>query len=353
MSEEKFDIYEKTTDIEVKESNDVFRFVNEFECNRNINMKKVEGWIEAFLNQDFHKQFKNNHIKVKPVGGLYYVGDGQHRVTAIQKIYMRDVPAKFKDHPLVGTPLPIYFQIIPNLSVQNVRDMNLLGASWNMRDNITSYGSKHSTDPNHKDIVKLQKFIDKWQISDSIAIELTMDAPSSVRQYCINNGTYEFKCHDLANTIMEHAKQFSPLFDISDGEPKKRPITTSTGFIRMLKQVMMIDGYDQERMVQNINSIIGEKNWPSGTKSGIITLEAIYNLNIKPEDKKYLLFWDKNLNKNVLTLQKKKMNDMLVAKEKAKRKELRDKRKEAEKLAKLKEDSKDIPRDIYGRIIEQ
>jgi hypothetical protein len=286
----------------IQTSIELDRFVMKFDSNRKIDMQKVNNWIEIFMDPRQREMAVYMPAVVTNEGGLFNVGDGQHRTKAKQMIAQKKVPAKHMDNPIVGTCLPVYYVVCPDLTVLDIQKMNE-GSQWTSEDFLHSFCSNADNYAVRREYRKLRRFRDKWQIPLSVAVTLTSDQNFADVS---KSGNYVMETKDEGEALMEHALAFSHLTNI-------RKAT----FLRALHNASKCKAYNFARMERNVSS---ETIKPSfGTnKEAILWLEQVYNKRGKKT-----FFFDKNHNKCVFILEDKE----------AKRKAKVDKRK-AERVAK-------------------
>ena len=129
-----------------------FRF---FEWNRAINPTNLKQKKESIM--------RAGYIDGNPIicsldmfkkTGLYYVIDGQHRITALMQLKM-EIP----------------YELIAGDPVELVKELNASQKAWQLKDYVTMWVKQGK-----EDYIKLQKFIDEYGLKTVVGINIAFNA---------------------------------------------------------------------------------------------------------------------------------------------------------------------------------
>jgi hypothetical protein len=209
--------------------------------NRKINYKKVQKLAEAMKEQNLLSIYpivvdKNNIIL-----------DGQHRYEAAKT-----------------AKVTVYFIVSPEkYDISKVPGSNNFQSHWRLEDYVNYY-AKENKEP-YKKLIELYR---KYKVG--VSTLASIGGNSKIYDQ-IKNGTYEFKDYDEVIDLIQHCKAIGIEYGFHWWN--KRP------FIRAMKHIINVTGYNRLRMGQKIMSNRRLLIKCADAEQYIKLLESIYNTN--------------------------------------------------------------------------
>jgi len=232
---------QKTSDYSKFRQIDGNRKVNQGHVNRlaqAIERKNLLQYFPVLLNEDME------------------VIDGQHRLSAASKL-----------------DVPIYYEIVPGLTLTDVVSINTNSKSWNINDFIDSY-----IELGHKDFEVLREFMDTYHFNASTSAMLlsgysgyfsTNQAKGGQITNKIKSGEFKVVSLQLAEKIAKQVQELKHHTDF-DG-------TKDREFIGALLALNANKDFDFEKLAAKLRlkNLVIEKR-PT-TKYYLIHIEELYN----------------------------------------------------------------------------
>ena len=207
--------------------------------NRIINWPKVNKLAEAMK--------KNSLLPIYPiiVNPKFEILDGQHRFEAA-KIARVD----------------IYYIVSSGCyDIENVAESNCFQKGWNIGDFI-----RYHTKDGKPEFVKLTVLADKYKIWPAQIANLHETEKNASK---IKDGTFTFSNYEETVEVLKHARTIGLEFGFDHWN--KRP------FLRAIKYILTIKGYNKLRMGQKIQAHRSKLVKCHEAKQYISLLEEIYN----------------------------------------------------------------------------
>lgn len=227
--------------------------------NRNINKGHVSRLVNAIE--------RKNLLQYFPVllNEKYEVIDGQHRLLAAMRL-----------------GLPVDFEVIQGLELQDVVSINTNSINWSLEDFINSYielGREHYK--------TLKAFMDEYHMGATTSASLLAGVNGFKGGWntsvAIKNGSFKIGSLEQAEKI---AKQIREISKYCDNFVPSR----DREFIAALLRLSKNKDFDFTRLISKLklNGLMIEKR-PSD-KYYIIHIEELYNFNVKIESSKTELY---------------------------------------------------------------
>lgn len=217
-----------------------FKFLG---TNRVINQAHVRALMREF--EDFGNITQTSPVLVTP---RMEVIDGQHRLEACKEL-----------------GLPVYYKVMPNLSIRDARRMNIAQRSWRSNDYLLSYVNE-----GRRPYIKLAKLMadyEDYNFGHSVIQMYALGGMTKGYNAMFRNG--EFPDFDLG----EARKRLDNLAELADIAPD----FTLKSLATALLDVMESPHYDQERMVRKVNQRRGEVRAYSAVTDNRRMLENVFN----------------------------------------------------------------------------
>ena len=179
-----------------------------------------------------------------------YVIDGQHRLEACKKL-----------------KLPVYFIIIPQVTILQIAQMNATATRWKASDFFNCF-----IETGNPDYTTLQLFKEKYSLSINQAVSLLMfgvaaGGGSPAEQF--RTGKFVVNHAERANKIMKAVNDYNQVAD--------KQILTDRDFIRCIQVLLSSDLYKHKDVVEKLNRIKCKIEKKASYKDYIFQIEALFN----------------------------------------------------------------------------
>lgn len=212
------------------------------ENNREVNKKHIERLKAAFNEY-------GNLTQVQPilVNDRMEIIDGQHRFTVCQEL-----------------GLPVYFNSVTGLGVENARQMNILHRGWTAEDYARSYAL--GGDPNYQRYLELQEEF-------GFTFSTTLHALSN------NDGKGAFSRFRAGELVIDELTYEIARDRLSklDETRELTPIANNRTFARALFHALSVPGFDFKQLLKKLRYFgVNLKNYTS-MADNMRQLEELYN----------------------------------------------------------------------------
>jgi len=232
---------ESNTKILYTEEYGMFHFLK---GNRDLNEQKVNRIIEDVKSgMDF---FKYNPINVNE---QYFIIDGQHRFVASKMLKK-----------------PVYFVIVPNVSLQQVAKLNNNQSRWKTVDFLNCY---IDANVNREDYQYLSEYLKQWKIPISTAINLLMYGRVSAggNTDAFREGEFKVNFKDLAINIAYKSTDYKPYC----AEYRSRT------FLQAIEVLVKSEKYDHIKVISKLDKHELKIEKKSNYKDYLSQIEELYN----------------------------------------------------------------------------
>jgi len=207
--------------------------------NRTINQTHVRA---------LKKSINKEHVPTPIiVNSKYEIIDGQHRVEAIKQLGK-----------------PVYFVVIDDLAVNDVKRLNTIGRNWTVKDFMELYIKE-----GNQNYIVYRNFLDKYKFNHNETITLLGNKKTTGGTQCMMFRDGDFVVHDY-NRAVRNVEKILMVKDYYDGYRRR-------SFVYALLDLFGNEKYDHDRFLKKLKYQSVKLQDQTTFKQYLQVIEEIYN----------------------------------------------------------------------------